>query len=92
MNLNHTACTRLKIWHWDANEFRCRKAVPQQRVASMEQLPDVIMIQETHMEGTPTLLGYRAYSSPPSARDHGKGAAQAVYTFVRKGLTTHHDR
>ncbi|KAL1442446.1 hypothetical protein MTO96_046416, partial [Rhipicephalus appendiculatus] len=50
------------------------------------------MIQETHMEDTPTLPGYRAYSSPPSAREHGKGAAQGVCTFVRKGLTSiHHE-
>ncbi|KAH7965485.1 hypothetical protein HPB49_008388 [Dermacentor silvarum] len=48
------------------------------------------MIQETHMEDTPTLPGYRAYSSPPSAREHGKGAAQGVCTFVRKGLTSIH--
>ncbi|KAH7960235.1 hypothetical protein HPB49_018074 [Dermacentor silvarum] len=44
------------------------------------------------MEDTPTLPGYRAYSSPPSAREHGKGAAQGVCTFVRKGLTSiHHE-
>ncbi|KAH7937343.1 hypothetical protein HPB49_011026 [Dermacentor silvarum] len=90
MDRNPTTRTRLRIWHWNANGFRCRKAVLQQHVASVGQPPDVIMIQETHMEDTPTLPGYRAYSSPPSAREHGKGAAQGVCTFVRKGLTSIH--
>ncbi|KAH7974127.1 hypothetical protein HPB49_010274 [Dermacentor silvarum] len=92
MDRNPTTRTRLRIWHWNANGFRCRKAVLQQHVASIGHPPDVIMIQETHMEDTPTLPGYRAYSSPPSAREHGKGAAQGVCTFVRKGLTSiHHE-
>ncbi|XP_077548088.1 uncharacterized protein LOC144160807 [Haemaphysalis longicornis] len=44
------------------------------------------------MKDTPSLPGYRAYSSPPSALECGKGAAQGVCTFVRKGLTSiHHE-
>lgn len=77
----------LKIWHWNANGFRCRKAVLQQHLLSAERPPDIIMIQETHTEDTPSLPGYRAHASPPSARDCGKGAAQGVCTFIRKGLT-----
>ncbi|XP_077564543.1 uncharacterized protein LOC144180007 [Haemaphysalis longicornis] len=92
MDRNLTTRTVLKIWHWNANGFRCRKAALQQHMTSAGQLPDVIMIQETHMEDTPSLPGYRAYSSPPSARECGKGAAQGVCTFVRKGLTSiHHE-
>ncbi|KAH7977949.1 hypothetical protein HPB49_004032 [Dermacentor silvarum] len=41
--------------------------------------PDVIMIQETHMEETPKLPGYH--------RTSNTGAAQGVCTFVRKGIT-----
>ncbi|XP_077534604.1 uncharacterized protein LOC144146536 [Haemaphysalis longicornis] len=82
-----TTSPGLKIWHWNANGFRCRKAVLQQHLLSIEQPPDIIMIQETHTENAPSLPGYRAYASPPSVRDCGKGAAQGVCTFVRKGLT-----
>lgn len=41
---------KLKIWHWNANGFRCRKAVLQQHLRSLEPTarPDVIAIQETH--------------------------------------------
>ncbi|XP_077553263.1 uncharacterized protein LOC144168052 [Haemaphysalis longicornis] len=82
-----TTSPGLKIWHWNANGFRCRKAVLQQHLLSIEQPPDIIMIQETHTENAPSLPGYRAHASPPSVRDCGKGAAQGVCTFVRKGLT-----
>ncbi|XP_077531005.1 uncharacterized protein LOC144143064 [Haemaphysalis longicornis] len=44
------------------------------------------MVQETHTEDAPSLTGYRAHASPPSARDCGKGAAQGVCTFVKKGI------
>ncbi|XP_077528407.1 uncharacterized protein LOC144140095 [Haemaphysalis longicornis] len=49
--------------------------------------PDVIMIQETHMEQTPKLQGYNVQAVPPSARSSTKGAAQGVCTFVRRGIT-----
>ncbi|KAL3202640.1 hypothetical protein MRX96_053357, partial [Rhipicephalus microplus] len=48
--------------------------------------PDVIAVQETHTEDTPTLPGYRTHACPPSARTCGKGAAQGVCTFIRKGI------
>lgn len=79
---------KIKIWHWNANGFRCRKAVLQQHLRSLEPMarPDVIAIQETHAEDTPTLPGYRAHACPPSTRTCGKGAAQGVCTFIRKGI------
>ncbi|KAH7955233.1 hypothetical protein HPB51_028167 [Rhipicephalus microplus] len=40
----------------------------------------------THTEDTPTLPGYRAHTCPPSARTCGKGVAQGVCTFIRKGI------
>lgn len=80
------ANTGLKIWQWNANEFRCRKAVLQ-HLQSIDSPPDIIMVQETHTESAPTLPGYRVHASPPSARDCGKGTAQGVCTFVKKGLT-----
>ncbi|KAL3197566.1 hypothetical protein MRX96_044886 [Rhipicephalus microplus] len=45
---------------------------------------------ETHAEDPKitSLPGYRAYARPPSARTCGKGAAQGVCTFVRKGITS----
>lgn len=80
------------VWHWNANGYRCRKAVLQQHLRSLDQkeLPDVIAIQETHAEDPKitSLPGYRAYARPPSARTCGKGAAQGVCTFVRKGITS----
>ncbi|KAL3218599.1 hypothetical protein MRX96_050662 [Rhipicephalus microplus] len=80
------------MWHWNANGYRCRKAVLQQHLRSLDQkeLPDVIAIQETHAEDPKitSLPGYRAYARPPSARTCGKGAAQGVCTFVRKGITS----
>ncbi|XP_077559568.1 uncharacterized protein LOC144174656 [Haemaphysalis longicornis] len=81
--------TSLRIWHWNANGFRCRKAVLQQHLQTLTpaEQPDVIMIQETHAENAPSLPGYRAHASPPSARTCGRGAAQGVCTFVRKGIT-----
>lgn len=79
--------TKLKIWHWNANGFRCRKAVLQQHIRSMATPPDIIMIQETHMEQTPKLQGYNVQAVPPSARSSTKGAAQGVCTFVRRGIT-----
>ncbi|KAH9379514.1 hypothetical protein HPB48_020441 [Haemaphysalis longicornis] len=45
------------------------------------------MIQETHSEDPPKLPGYRVHAAPPSARVHGKGAAQGVCIFIRKGIT-----
>ncbi|KAH7946243.1 hypothetical protein HPB49_021883 [Dermacentor silvarum] len=79
---------KIKIWHWNANGFRCRKAILQQYLRSLEPTarPDVIAVQETHTEDTPTLPGYRARARPPSARTCGKGAAQGVCTFIRKGI------
>ncbi|KAL3170223.1 hypothetical protein MRX96_015266 [Rhipicephalus microplus] len=53
----------------------------------MDAPPDVIMVQETHMEKLPKLPGYRVHASPPSARTSNAGAAQGVCTFFRKGLT-----
>ncbi|KAL3187640.1 hypothetical protein MRX96_025125 [Rhipicephalus microplus] len=53
----------------------------------MDAPPDVIMVQETHMEKLPKLPGYHVHASPPSARTSNAGAAQGVCTFVRKGLT-----
>ncbi|XP_077564512.1 uncharacterized protein LOC144179972 [Haemaphysalis longicornis] len=81
------ANTGLKIWQWNANGFRCRKAVLQQHLQSIDSPPDITMVQETHTESAPTLPSYRAHASPPSARDCGKGTAQGVCTFVKKGLT-----
>lgn len=78
---------KLRVWHWNANGLRCRKALLQQQVQSMAAPPDVIMIQETHMEETPKLPGYHVHASPPSARTSNTGAAQGVCTFVRKGIT-----
>ncbi|KAH8033784.1 hypothetical protein HPB51_016239 [Rhipicephalus microplus] len=47
---------------------------------------DVIAVQETHTEDTPTLPGYRTHACPPFARTCGKGAAHGVCTFIRKGI------
>ncbi|XP_077541236.1 uncharacterized protein LOC144153467 [Haemaphysalis longicornis] len=77
----------LRVWHWNANGFQCRRAILQQHLKTVDRTPDVIMIQETHMETPPTLPGYRTHSAPPSARDCGKGEAQGVCMYVRKGLT-----
>lgn len=65
----------------------------QQYIKSLERPPDMILVQETHAENAPSLPGYRAHASPPSARERGKGEAQGVCTFVRKGITfvTHND-
>ncbi|KAL3197866.1 hypothetical protein MRX96_044677 [Rhipicephalus microplus] len=78
---------KIKIWHSNANGFRCRKAILQQYLRSLEPTacPDVIAVQETHTEDTPTLPGYRAHACPPSARTCGKGVAQGMCTFIRKG-------
>ncbi|KAL3193111.1 hypothetical protein MRX96_058605 [Rhipicephalus microplus] len=50
---------KIKIWHWNANGFRCRKAILQQYLRSLAPTarPDVIAVQETHTEDTPTLPG-----------------------------------
>lgn len=40
----------IRIWHWNANGYRCRKALLQQAVRTTAEPPDIIMIQETHME------------------------------------------
>ncbi|XP_075725068.1 uncharacterized protein LOC142767392 [Rhipicephalus microplus] len=79
---------KIKIWHWNANGFRCRKAILQQYLRSLAPTarPDVIAVQETHTEDTPTLPGYRTHACSPSARTCGKGAAQGVCTFIRKGI------
>ncbi|XP_075732716.1 uncharacterized protein LOC142775254 [Rhipicephalus microplus] len=79
---------KIKIWHWNANGFRCRKAILQQYLRSLAPTarPDVIAVQETHTKDTPTLPGYRTHACPPSARTCGKGAAQGVCTFIRKGI------
>ncbi|XP_077548373.1 uncharacterized protein LOC144161610 [Haemaphysalis longicornis] len=76
----------LTIWQWNANGFQCRKATLLQIIQGAERPPDIIMVQETHTEHAPSLTGYRAHASPPSARDCGKGAAQGVRTFVKKGI------
>lgn len=76
----------LLIWQWNANGYNYRKAALTQLIQSKERPPDVIFIQETHAELEPHLTGYRAHASPPSARMKGKGAAQGVCTFVRKGI------
>lgn len=55
---------KLRVWHWNANGLRCLKALLQQQVQSMAAPPDVIMIQETHMEETPKLPGYHVHASP----------------------------
>ncbi|XP_077550586.1 uncharacterized protein LOC144163709 [Haemaphysalis longicornis] len=79
---------KIRIWHWNSNGFGCRTAVLQQHIRSLEpaKRPDIIAIQETHLEETPKLSGYRAHDCPPSARTCGKGAAQGVCTLIRKGL------
>ncbi|KAH8031892.1 hypothetical protein HPB51_021534 [Rhipicephalus microplus] len=79
---------KIKIWQWNANGFRCRKAILQQYLRLLEPMarPDMIAVQETHTEDTLTLPGYRAHACPPSARSCGKGAAQGVCTFIRKGI------
>lgn len=74
----------LRVWQWNANGFRCRRAVLQQYIEGAEHPPDVILVQETHSETTLSLSGYRAHASPPSVREYGKGAAQGVCTFVKK--------
>lgn len=87
-----TVTSDLLVWHWNANGYHNKKAVLQQHVQCAVRAPDIILIQETHSENTPTLPGYRAHASPPSARDCGKGAGRGVCTFVRKGITfTTHD-
>lgn len=87
-----TVTSDLLVWHWNANGYHNKKAVLQQHVQCSVRAPDIILIQETHSENTPTLPGYRAHASPPSARDCGKGAGRGVCTFVRKGITfTTHD-
>ncbi|XP_077557449.1 uncharacterized protein LOC144172690 [Haemaphysalis longicornis] len=91
--MTRSAQSRLKIWHWNANGLQCRRALLQQHIQTMDSPPDVIMVQETHMERMPTLPGYRTHATPPSARTSNKGAAQGVCTFVRKGIThIPHDR
>ncbi|KAH9365046.1 hypothetical protein HPB48_000668 [Haemaphysalis longicornis] len=85
--------TTLKVWHWNANGLRCRLALLQQHVQAADPPPDIIMVQETHLEKKPTLPGYRTHATPPSTRTSSKGAAQGVCTFVRKDLTIiPHDR
>lgn len=59
----------LRVWHWNANGFQCRRAVLQQYIKSLERPPDVILVQETHAENAPSLPGYRAHASTPSARE-----------------------
>lgn len=82
----------VKIWQWNINGYRNRKAVLQQllRTIKKEEWPEAIVIQETHLEDSEkiTLTGYRAYPRPPSARTGGKGTAQGICTFVRKGVTS----
>ncbi|XP_077541716.1 uncharacterized protein LOC144153828 [Haemaphysalis longicornis] len=80
------ANSKITTWQWNANGFHCRKATLLQIIQSAEKPPDVIMVQETHAEDAPSLSGYRAHASPPSARACGKGAAQGVCTFVRRGI------
>lgn len=84
----HNTHRHLRIWQWNANGYPFKKAVLQQRLQALppEDRPDVILLQETHSEATPTLTGYHSYASPPSARENSKGTAQGVCTFVRKGL------
>ncbi|KAH9367108.1 hypothetical protein HPB48_021717 [Haemaphysalis longicornis] len=64
------------------------KAVLQQHIRLLEpdRRPDIIALQETHMEQEPKLLGYKSHFCPPSNRTAGKGAAQGVCTLIRKGL------
>lgn len=79
--------TFFRIWHWNANGFQRRKALLQQILGTIAEPPEIIMIQETHSEDPPKLPGYRVHAAPPSARVHGKGAAQGVCIFIRKGIT-----
>lgn len=79
--------TFFRIWHWNANGFERRKALLQQILGTIAEPPEIIMIQETHSEDPPKLPGYRVHAAPPSARVHGKGAAQGVCIFIRKGIT-----
>ncbi|KAH7980382.1 hypothetical protein HPB49_015418 [Dermacentor silvarum] len=64
-----------------------KRAVLQQHLQQQTRKPDIIMIQETHSEETPRLLGHRSHDSPPSERDTSKGKGRGVRTFVRKGVT-----
>ncbi|KAH9381943.1 hypothetical protein HPB48_013584 [Haemaphysalis longicornis] len=64
----------------------CTAARQLQIIQSAKKPPDVIMVHEAYAEDAPSLSGYRAYASPPSARACGKGAAQGVCTFVRRGI------
>ncbi|KAL3206813.1 hypothetical protein MRX96_039897 [Rhipicephalus microplus] len=79
---------KVKIWHWNANGFRCLTEVLQQYLRSLEPTarPDVIAVQETPTEDTPTLPGFRAHACPPSVRTCGKGAARGVCTFIGKDI------
>lgn len=77
----------LLVWHWNCNGFTGKRAVLLQHLQQQTRKPDVIMIQETHSEETPSLPGYRSHDSPPSERDTSKGKGRGVCTFVRKGIT-----
>ncbi|KAL3225614.1 hypothetical protein MRX96_049174 [Rhipicephalus microplus] len=83
MNSNN----KIKIWHWNANGFRCPKAILQQYLRSLAPTarPDVIVVQETHTEDTPTLPGYRAHACPRPLAHAGR-LPQGVCTFIRKGI------
>lgn len=62
----------LVVWQWNANGLRGKKASLQQYIGQAGRRPDVILLQETHSEAPPSILGYRSYASPPSARTVGK--------------------
>ncbi|KAL1415853.1 hypothetical protein MTO96_028636 [Rhipicephalus appendiculatus] len=79
---------KIKIWHWNANGFRCRKAVLQQHLRSLEPMArpgrdsNPRNSHRRHADAA-RVPGTRL---PPSTRSCGKGAAQGVCTFIRKGI------
>lgn len=76
----------LRVWQWNCNGFKGKKAVSQQHIEHLAQKPDVILLQETLIEETPRLPGYRSIAKPPSQVIPGK-RGRGICTLVRKGLT-----
>lgn len=71
----------VKVWVWNCNGYKGRKAVLQQYVQAAEEKPDVIMLQEVGPNDV-GLSGYVAYG----VKVVSKGGRRGVCTLVRRGL------
>lgn len=66
------------IWQWNCRGYLRKQPVIRQHLRTLTRQPDVIMIQETHIDSV-TLPGYQ-----PFIPSH---AARRLCTFVRKRIT-----